>query len=98
MQTEIEYLNIVVDHQLERQIKSELAKIEERFSWVTHAIIHLKKSQHHEEHCICEIELRMPGPELFVSEAAEKFRFAITKAFDKMHRQLEKRKARLYKK
>jgi len=96
MQVEIEFVDTIANHELERQIKAELDKIEERYTWVNHAIIYLKKGPEPHETCICEIELRMPGNPLFVKDKGEKYRFAITKAFDVMHRQLEKRKKKMY--
>lgn len=96
MKTEIEFVDTIRDENLERQITEELNKIEDRYPWVIHAIVYLKKGKEPHHEGVCELELRMPGNPIFVKEDGEKFKFAITKTFDVMHRQLEKRKKKMY--
>ena len=96
MKTEIEFVDTVRDNQIESQINKELDKLKERYSWLIHAIVYLKLDKEVNRDHVVEIELRMPGKPIFVKEKSNKFRFAITNAFDVLQRLLEKRKQQLY--
>ncbi|MEP2772469.1 MAG: HPF/RaiA family ribosome-associated protein [Fulvivirga sp.] len=96
MKTEIEFVDIARNNELEGQINKEISKLNTRYIWLTHAIVYLKLDKGIDKDHVVELEFRMPGNPIFVKEKASKFSFAITKAFNVMHRQLEKRKVQLY--
>lgn len=96
MKIVIEFVDTVRDTELEAQINNEMDKLKNRYTWLTHATIYLKLDKGIDRDHVVEIETRMPGNPIFVKEKARKFRFAITKAFEVMSRQLEKRKELLY--
>lgn len=96
MKTEIEYKGIKFSANLENQIGVEIKKIEEKYDWADHAIIHLIKENELNTGCVCEVIIRGKiNPEIFVKEANGKFEVAIAKAFDVMSRQLKKRKEKM---
>lgn len=96
MKTEIEYKGIKSGLRLEQQINAEIKKIEEKFDWVEHIIIHLKKENELKTGCVCELIVRGKiSNELFVKEANGKFEVAIAKAFDVLTRQLRKKKEKM---
>lgn len=96
MQTEIEFIEINKSPALEKQIKEELNKIESKYPWVNHAIAYLKPGQAAHSTCVFELELRIPGSPIFAKDENDKFQFAITRVFDAISKQLEKRKEKMY--
>lgn len=96
MKTEIEFVDIARENELEGQINREISKLNTRYIWLMHAIVYLKLDKGFGRDHVVETEIRMPGNPIFVKEKANNFRLAITKAFSVVHRQLEKRKELLY--
>lgn len=96
MQAEIEFVAMERSKALEKQIRAELEKIEDRYNWVTNAIAYLKPGQAAQSTFIFELELRVPGTPIFVKEENDTFEFAISNVFKTINRQLEKRKQKMY--
>ncbi|MEQ8241926.1 HPF/RaiA family ribosome-associated protein [Fulvivirga sp.] len=96
MKTIIEFVETARNEELETRVNEEVAKISERYDWITAAFVYFRKDNAAVGNCLCELEIRLPGNPIFIKESADNFNLAITKTIEAVKRQLEKRKEKLY--
>lgn len=96
MKTIIEFVETARNEDLEQRVNDEIAKIGERYDWITAAFVYFRKDNAAVGNCHCELEIRLPGNPIFIKESADNFNLAITKTIEAVKRQLEKRKEKLY--
>ena len=82
---------------MEQFIQERLDKLEKKYPWIIQAKVILKtdKGAAPDGH-ICEIELSVPGPQLFAKAQAASFEAAVAETIERLERLLEKKKAKMY--
>lgn len=96
MKTIIEFVETDRKVGLENKVNEEVAKLAERYEWITAVYVYLKKDNANVDKCYCEMEIRIPGNPIFIKESADNFNLAINQTMETVKRQLEKRKEKLY--
>ncbi len=97
MTSQIQFLHMKNHEWMETFVEEKLQKLEKKYSWITHAKLFFKvENTPPPNNNICEIELSVPGPKLFVKASAETFELSVNKAVDELNKLLKKRKAKMY--
>lgn len=97
MDTHFNYVHVAASERLEQFTKEKLDKLKDRFDFIVSADVHFKteNSSAKDVGRICEIQLNVPGPEIFVSANEENFDKAVYKTISDLKRQLRKRKEKM---
>lgn len=97
MTNQIQFINMKDDSRIEKFVQVRLEKLEKRFNWIINARVFLKIDKFPDErNKLCEVELSVPGPNLFSKSNETTFEEAIDNTFDELERQLKKHKAKMY--
>lgn len=91
----IESVDFKAGDALETYVKERLNKFFGPYDYITQAMVYLKKVPETDQgDKIAEIELRLPGTELYADSQADTYQRAVSETIDKVRRQLEKYKER----
>lgn len=97
MTTQIQFVNTKTNPHLEDLLTTGLEKLQRKYSWIISAKAFLKEENYNSgNNKICEVELSVPGPNIFTKEAADSFEAAIAKVLSELEILLRKHKDRLY--
>lgn len=97
MTNQIQFVNIKTDPGLEELITGKLEKIENKFAWVISARVYLKEENaSNGKNKVCEIDLSVPGPNVFTKACEASFEASIAESFNELNILLRKHKSKLY--
>lgn len=98
MTTQIQFVNADGNPRLERMLDEGLEKLQRKYPWIISARAILKQENFtNGKNHLCEVELSVPGPNIFTKESAENFEGAIAGALEELEVLLRKHKDRMYK-
>ncbi len=97
MDTHFNYVHVSASGRLEEFAQKKLDKLKNHYDFIVSADVYFKteNSTANDSGRICEIQLNVPGPEIFVSANEENFDKAIYKTMSDLKRQLQKRKEKM---
>ncbi|MFX0556934.1 HPF/RaiA family ribosome-associated protein [Maribacter sp. CXY002] len=97
MNINFEYDDVKASNRLEIMAASKLEKLLDKFDFIVRADVFFKKenTSSPETGMICNIRLSAPGPRLFAESSNANFETSIAASIDDLHRQLQKRKAKM---
>lgn len=97
MDTHFNYVHVKASNRLEEFTTEKLKKLKNRYDFIVSADVYFKteNSTAKDSGRICEIQLNVPGPELFISANEENFEKAVYKTIGDLKRQLQKRKEKM---
>ncbi len=97
MDIHFNYVHVKASSRLEEFTTEKLNKLKQRYDFIVNADVHFKteNSTANDTGRICEIQLNVPGPEIFISTNEENFEKAIYKTISDLKRQLQKRKEKM---
>ncbi|GIV31011.1 MAG: hypothetical protein KatS3mg029_0362 [Saprospiraceae bacterium] len=97
MTTQIQFVNANHNPRLERMLDEGLKKLNRKYAWIISARAILKAENYVDSNNhLCEIELSVPGPNIFTKETADNFEAAIAGALEELEVLLKKHKDRMY--
>lgn len=98
MTNQIQFVGMKHDDRLETSILEKLEKLEKKYEWIINARVFLKIEQSKDsiKDKVCEIELSVPGPNIFNKTSGEHFEAAIAEGFSDMEMLLRKFKGKMY--
>ncbi len=100
MTSQIQFVSMKNNDRLEVFILEKLEKLEKRYEWIINAKVFIKLEPFKDNAIkdkVCEIELSVPGPNIFNKTYAESFEAAIAEGFADMEKLLRKHKDKMYK-
>lgn len=100
MTSQIQFVNMKNSDRLEILILEKLEKVERKYEWIINAKVFLKLEPFKDNAIkdkVCEIELSVPGPNIFNKTYAESFEAAIAEGFSDLEKLLRKHKDKMYK-
>lgn len=97
MNINFEYDDVKASNRLEIMAASKLEKLLDKFDFIVRADVFFKteNTSSPETGMICKIRLSAPGPRLFAESSNGNFETSIAATIDDLHRQLQKRKAKM---
>lgn len=96
MTVNIQYLKMPSSESMNAYVEKRLEKLSNKYDWIIHADVSFKMENNvYGKGNICEIELGLPGPNLFASSKSETFEGAAKETILDLERQLKKRKAKM---
>lgn len=97
MDTHFNYVHVKASKRLETFTKEKLSKLKQHYDFIVSADVYFKteNSTANDRGRICEIQLNVPGPEIFISSNEANFDKAVYKTVADLKRQLEKRKGKM---
>ena len=97
MNINFEYDDVKASNRLEIMAAQKLEKLLDKFDFIVRADVFFKKenTSSPDTGMICNIRLSMPGPRLFAESSHGSFEASIAESVDELHRQLQKRKAKM---
>jgi putative sigma-54 modulation protein len=97
MNINFEYDDVKASNRLEIMAASKLEKLLDKFDFIVRADVFFKteNTSSPETGMICKIRLSAPGPRLFAESSKANFETSIAATIDDLHRQLQKRKAKM---
>ena len=96
MTINIQYVKMLTSEAMNEYVEKRLEKVAAKFDWIIRADVSFKMENNvYGMGNICEIELSIPGPKLFVTSTQETFEGAAKEAILDLERQLKKRKAKM---
>ncbi len=97
MNINFEYDDVKASNRLEIMAATKLEKLLDKFDFIVRADVFFKKenTSSPDTGMICNIRLSMPGPRLFAESSHASFEASIAESVDELHRQLQKRKAKM---
>ncbi|HSJ11321.1 MAG TPA: ribosome-associated translation inhibitor RaiA [Gillisia sp.] len=94
MTINIQYVKMPFSESMTEYVIEKLNKLGERYQWIVQAKVFFKRENDPSGNGkICEIELSMPGPNVFASSRENNFELAAKETTLEIERQLKKRKA-----
>ena len=97
MTSHIQFLDTISSSRLQEFIQGKLDKLERKFTWIINAKVIVKEENYSEtDNKICEVELSVPGPNIFTKENGETHEAAISAAFEEVEILLKKHKDKMY--
>lgn len=97
MTNQIQFVNTKPDRRLEELILGRLEKIESKFAWVIGAKVFLKEENaSNGKNKVCEIDLSVPGPNIFTKTTEASFEASIAESFNELNILLRKHKGKIY--
>jgi putative sigma-54 modulation protein len=98
MDVNFEYNNVKASNDLEEFCSEKLDKIADKYEFIVRAKVFFKleNTPTNETGKISEIQLSVPGSNLFAESSRENFKMSFADAIDKVKRQLEKRKDKMH--
>lgn len=99
MNSQIQFVNMKNDDQQEAIILKKLEKLQHKYEWIINARVFIKEEQAKDatKNKVCEIDLSVPGPNIFSKTHAENIEAAIAGGFDDVEVLLRKHKDKMYK-
>ncbi|MCB0521157.1 MAG: ribosome-associated translation inhibitor RaiA [Lewinellaceae bacterium] len=99
MTSQIQFVNMKNSDRLEIFILDKLEKLEKKYTWIINAKVYLKLEPFKDtvKDKVCEIDLSVPGPNIFNKTYGESFEAAIAEGFGDMEKLLRKHKDKMYK-
>lgn len=89
-----EFVRIAVSDATEIMVNERLQKLRKRYNWIIRARVYYKMEKDpHARNMVCEIELSVPGQNLFAKARAVELPQAIAETFEELRRQLRKKHA-----
>lgn len=97
MDIHFNYVHVAASERLEQFTRERLNKLKDRYDFIVSADVYFKteNSSSNDKGRICEIQLNLPGPEIFISANEENFDTAVYRNIADLKRQLRKRKERM---
>ncbi|WP_047245232.1 ribosome hibernation-promoting factor, HPF/YfiA family [Maribacter thermophilus] len=97
MNINFEYDDVKASNRLEIMAAKKLEKLLDKFDFIVRADVFFKKenTSSPDTGMICNIRLSAPGPRLFAEASNSSFEASISESVDDLHRQLQKRKAKM---
>lgn len=97
MDIHFNYVHVAASERLEKFTKTKLDKLKDYYDFLVSADVYFKteNSSAKDEGRICEIQLSLPGPQIFASTNEENFDKAVAKTVSDLKRQLQKRKEKM---
>lgn len=94
----IQFVHMSSDKTLADRVRNNLLNLGSKYDWIIKADVFLKKEKDtfNGKGHICEFIMSVPGPSLFASSDAPSFEEAIADVTSAIERQLQQRKAELY--
>lgn len=93
MTINIQYVKMPFSESMTEYVIQRLKKVEERYQWILNANVFFKRENHSSGNGkICEIEISMPGSQIFASSSEHNFELAAKETTLEIERQLQKRK------
>ena len=98
MTSQIQFVNMKNNDRLEISILDKLEKLEQKFEWIINTRVYLKEEKFKDtiKDKLCEIDLSVPGPNIFTKSYNESYEAAIADAFMELEIQLRKHKDKMY--
>ncbi|QED38789.1 HPF/RaiA family ribosome-associated protein [Antarcticibacterium arcticum] len=94
MTINIQYVKMPFSESMTEFIINKLNKLGDRYQWIVKAKVFFKRENDPSGNGrICEIELSMPGSQIFASSSEHNFELAAKETTLEIERQLQKRKA-----
>ena len=94
MTINIQYVKMPFSESMTEYMITKLNKLGEKYQWIVNASVFFKKENDPAGNGkICEIELSMPGPNIFASSRETNFELAAKETTLEIEKQLQKRKA-----
>lgn len=99
MTNQIQFVNMSTHEPLEALALEKLQKLESKFEWIISAriIFKIEKSTDSQKDKVFEIDLSVPGPNIFSKTYGENFEAAIAEGFNDTEKLLKKHKDKMYK-
>lgn len=96
MEAIFQFVQIAKSERLEEFTHEKLNKLETRYEDIIKAQVYFKKQEGQDpKGFICNIQLSIPGPQIFAESNEESFEGAIAETVRDLERQLEKRKGQM---
>lgn len=97
MDTNYNYVHVKASERLEEYTNEKLDKLKERYEFLVSADVYFKteKSASNDQGRVCEIQLSLPGPQIFASSNEENFDMAVSKTINDLKKQLQKKKEKM---
>lgn len=96
METNIQFVKLPTSNYLENFVQKKLGKLSNRYDWVMRADVFFKQQKDLKgKGKICEIHLRLPGPEIVASSNEESFEAATDETIRDLLKQLKRRKSEI---
>lgn len=97
MDIHFNYVHVSASERLEEFTREKLNKLKNHYDFIVSADVYFKteKSSNPQKDKVCEIQLNLPGPEIFISAIEENFDKAVYKNVADLKRQLRKRKEKM---
>ncbi|MBQ4915000.1 ribosome-associated translation inhibitor RaiA [Maribacter sp. MMG018] len=97
MNINFEYDDVKASNRLEIMAAKKLEKLLDKFDFIVRADVFFKteNTSSPDTGMICNIRLSAPGPRLFAEASNNSFEASISESVDDLHRQLQKRKAKM---
>jgi len=97
MDIHFNYVHVAASERLEQFTRERLNKLKDRYDFIVSADVYFKteNSSSNDKGRICEIQLNLTGPEIFISANEENFDTAVYRNIADLKRQLRKRKERM---
>ena len=97
MTTQIQFVNMPESDYVRSVVEKKMEKLGKKYSWINSARVSIRQQKTStNKDKICEIDLSVPGPKLFVKAQEEGFEQAVGAAFLNLESVLKKRKAKMY--
>ncbi len=94
MTINIQYVKMPFSESMTEYVINKLNKLGERYQWIVQAKVFFKRENDPSGNGkVCEIELSMPGPNIFATSREHNFELAAKETTLEIERQLQKRKA-----
>lgn len=95
MTINIQYVKMPTSEAMNEFVEKKLNKLGEKYEWLIRADVSFKlENNNYGKGNICEIELSLPGPKIFVTSTKESFEAAAKETISDIEKQLKKRKAK----
>ncbi len=97
MNVNFEYDDVKASNRLEIMAAKKLEKLLDKFDFIVRADVFFKKENTSSPNTgmVCNIRLSMPGPRMFAESSLDSFEASIANSVDELHRQLQRRKAKM---
>lgn len=97
MKAQIQFIHTASNDELEQLVRDGLAKLKKKYEWIIQAKVMLKHDRTRgTQDRGCNIELSIPGENIFQDSWSESFEKSIANSFRKLNRQMRKQKSKLY--
>lgn len=93
MTTDIQFVNLDYSNSLAEFTTKKIKKLAEKYDWLIGAEVFFKEEgSNPDKGKICNIKLRVPGPQVFAASGGKNFEMALKETISDLEIQLKKRK------